>query len=180
MQPHVHHTFTLNWMDWVTLAIVLVSILRGARFGAPAGLLDLAALIVTFLLAAVYYPLGSTYLNFSALTPSWQGFIAFILIWLGLYIPLGILLKWALSRAVFPASGIVGGALGIARGVVLAAALLVAMLAAPFHSVIAADAHHSQVAPYLLRGNARFQRLLLKQLPIGMRVPRIGPGGTLF
>jgi uncharacterized membrane protein required for colicin V production len=175
------HTFTLNWIDWVTLAIVLVSVLRGARFGAPAGLLDLAALIATFLTATLYYPLGAGYLSgIPVLSPSWQSFVAFLLMWMGLYLPLGMLIRWALSRATFPASGLIGGVLGIARGLVLAAALLVLMLAAPFRSVIAADAHHSQVAPYLLQGNARFQRLLLTKLPIGMRVPRIGPGGTMF
>jgi uncharacterized membrane protein required for colicin V production len=171
----------LNWIDWVTLAIVLVSVLRGARFGAPAGLLDLAGLIAAYFTAGFYYPLGATYLSqVPGLTPSWQSLIAFLLIWMGLYLPLGMLLRWALSRATFPASGLIGGVLGIARGIVLAAALLVVMLAAPFHSVIAADAHHSQVAPYLLRGNSRIQRLLLTKLPAGIRAPRIGPGGTMF
>jgi uncharacterized membrane protein required for colicin V production len=175
------HTFTLNWIDWLTLAIVLVSILRGARFGAPAGLLDLAGLIATFLTATIYYPLGAGYLSgIPVLSPSWQSFVAFLLIWMGLYLPLGMLIRWALSRVAFPASGLLGGLLGIARGLVLASALLVLMLASPFRSVIAADAHHSQVAPYLLRGNAGFQRLLLSKLPTGMRVPRIGPGGTMF
>jgi uncharacterized membrane protein required for colicin V production len=174
------HTYTFNWIDWVTLAIVLVSLLRGARLGAPAGILDLVALIATFLTAAVYYPLGATYLSVSALNPSWQDLIAFVVMWMGLYLPVGLLIRWALSRATFPASGLVGGVIGVARGLVLAAALLVMLLAAPFRTVIAADAHHSQVAPYLLRGNARFNRLLLNKLPAGMRVPRIGPGGTMF
>lgn len=175
------HTFTLNWIDWVTLALVLVSVLRGARFGAPASLLDLAALIATFLAATLYYPLGAGYLSgIRVLSPSWQSFVAFLLIWMGLYLPLGMLIRWALSRATFPASGLIGAVLGIARGLVLAAALLVLVLATPFRSVIAEDAHHSQIAPYLLQGNARFQRLLLTKLPIGMRIPRIGPGGTMF
>jgi len=174
-------TFALNWIDWVTLAIVLVSVLRGARFGAPAGLLDLAGLVASYLAAAVYYPLGADYLgHIPVLDPSWQGLIAFVLMWMGLYLPLGMLLRWALSRATFPASGLLGGLLGIARGLALAAALLVLMLAAPFRSVIAADAHRSQVAPYLLRGNERVQRLLRTKLPIGMRIPRIGPGGSVF
>ena len=174
------HTLLFNWIDWITLARVLVSVLRGWRIGAPAGLLDLLALVATFLAASVYYPLGASYLSISALTPSWQSLIAFVVMWMALYLPLGMLIRWALWRATFPVSGLVGAALGIARGLVLAAGLLVVMLAAPFHSVIAADAHHSQVAPYLLRGNAKFQRLLLQKLPIGMRVPRIGPGGTMF
>ena len=172
-------TITLNWIDWVTLAIVLVSILRGARFGAVAVLVDLAGLVATYLAAAAVYPQGAIHLRqVPGLTPSWQGLIAFVVIWLGLYVPLGILIKWALARATFPASGFLGGVFGVARGVVLAAALLVLTLAAPFRSVVATDAHRSQVAAYLLRGNERVQQVLLPALPV--RVPRLGPGGAVF
>lgn len=172
-------TITLNWIDWVTLAIILVSVLRGVRFGALAGLVDLGSLVATYLAAAAVYSSGAVYLHqVPVLTPSWQKLIAFVVIWLGLYLPLGILIRWALARATFPASGLLGGVLGVARGVVLAAALLVLTLAAPFRSVVGADAHHSQVAPYLLRGNERIQRVLLPALPV--RVPRLGPGGVVF
>jgi membrane protein required for colicin V production len=175
------HTVALNWIDWVTLGLVLVSILRGARLGAPAQLLDLAALIATYLAAAVYFPFGVEYLSrIPSLTPSWQGFISFVLVWMGLYLPLSMLVKLALGGISFPARGVLGALLGMTRGFVLAGALLVLTLAAPFRTVIAADAHHSQVAPYLLSGNTRFQRLLRTTLPIGKRVPRLGPGGTVF
>jgi len=170
---------TLNWIDWVTLAIVLVSILRGARFGALAGLVDLAGLIATYLTAAWAYPRGLEYLpRVPGLSPSWEGLIAFVVIWLGLYLPLGILIRWTLGRARFPASGLLGGLLGVARGIVLVAVLLVLALAAPFRSVVAADTHRSQVAPYLVRGSERVQEILLPALPV--RVRRLGPGGALF
>jgi len=172
-------TITLNWIDWVTLAIVLVSILRGARFGVLAGVVDLCGLVATYLAAAAVYPRGAEYLRqVPGLTPSWQGLIAFLVIWLGLYLPLGVLIRWIFARAKFPASGLLGGLLGVARGVVLAASLLVLTLAAPFRSVVAADAHRSQVAPYLLSGSERVQAVLLPVLPV--RVPRLGPGGATF
>lgn len=170
---------TLNWIDWVTLAIVLVSVLRGARFGAVAGLIDLAGLVATYLAAAAVYPRGAEYLRqVPGLTRSWQGLIAFVVIWLGLYLPLGMLIRWISARAKFPASGLLGGVLGVARGIVLVASLLVLTLAAPFRSVVAADAHRSQVAPYLLRGSDRVQTVLLPVLPV--HVPRLGPGGATF
>jgi uncharacterized membrane protein required for colicin V production len=174
------HTVAFNWIDWLTLAIVLVSVLRGARSGAPAELFDLFGLVATYLTAAVYFPIGAEYLSrIPGLTPSWHGCIAFVLIWIALYLPLSMLVRWALYNAAFPASGFLGALVGIARGLVLAAALLVLLLATPLRSVIAADAHHSRVAPYLLRGNNRFQRLL-RTNAIGMRVPRLGPGGAMF
>jgi uncharacterized membrane protein required for colicin V production len=171
-------TITLNWIDWVTLAIVLVSILRGARFGALAGLVDLAGLIATYLAAAWAYPRGIEYLRQVPMSRSWEGLIAFVVIWLGLYLPLGILIRWTLARARFPASGLLGGVLGVARGTVLAASLLLLALAAPFRSVVAADTHRSQVAPYLVRGSERVQDILLPKLPV--TVTRLGPGGVVF
>jgi uncharacterized membrane protein required for colicin V production len=172
-------TIALNWIDWVTLAIVLVSILRGARFGVVAGLLDLGGLVATYLAAAAFYPKGAELLRqVPGLTPSWQGLIAFVVIWLGLYLPLGMLIRAIFARVKFPTSGLLGGVLGVARGTVLAASLLMLTLAAPFRSVVAADAHRSQVAPYLLRGSDRVQAVLLPALPV--RVRRLGPGGATF
>jgi uncharacterized membrane protein required for colicin V production len=172
-------TITLNWIDWVTLAIVLVSILRGARFGALAGLLDLGGLVATYLAAAALYPHGAELLRrLPGLTRSWEGLIAFVVIWLALYLPLGILIRWIFARAQFPASGLLGGILGVARGIVLAASLLMLTLAAPFRGVVTADAHRSQVAPYLLRGSDHVQAMLLPALPV--HVPKMGPGGTTF
>ncbi len=172
-------TIALNWIDWVTLAIVLVSILRGARFGAAAGLVDLAGLVATYLAAAALYPSGAEYLRqVPGLALSWQRLIAFLVIWLGLYLPLGLLVRWIFARANFPASGLIGAVFGIARGIVLAALLLVLTLAAPFRGVVAADAHRSQVAPYLLGGSERVQTVLLPALPVHIR--RLGPGGATF
>jgi uncharacterized membrane protein required for colicin V production len=171
-------TITLNWIDWVTLAIVLVSILRGARFGVLAGLVDLAALIATYLAAAWAYPRGVEYLRQVPMSRSWEGLIVFVVIWLGLYLPLGVLIRWTLARARFPVSGLLGAVLGVARGTVLAASLLLLALAAPFRSVVAADTQRSQVAPYLVRGSERVQDILLPKLPVA--VTRLGPGGVVF
>jgi uncharacterized membrane protein required for colicin V production len=173
-------TVAFNWIDWLTLALVLASGLRGSRSGAPAELFDLFGLVATYFTAAVYFLLGAEYLSqIPGLTPPWQGFVAFVAIWIGLYLPLSWVIRWALTNAKFPASGVLGALVGVARGLVIAAALLVLMLATPYRSVIAADAHHSKVAPYLLRGNSGFQRFL-RTNPVGMRVPRLGPGGTMF
>jgi uncharacterized membrane protein required for colicin V production len=175
----VPRTITLNWIDWVTLAIVLVSILRGARFGAVAGLVDLGGLVATYLTAAAFYSKGADLLlDVPVLNRPWDGLIAFVVVWLGLYLPLGFLIRWVFARAKFPGSGLLGGVLGVGRGIVLTAALLLLTLAAPFRSVVAADAHRSQVAPYLLDGSARVQSVLLPTLPV--RVPRLGPGGAVF
>ncbi len=185
-------TTSLNWMDWITLAIVLVSILRGTRYGVLAGIGDLAALIGAFFAASALYAQGAVVLHgwfelarrqpllggLPGLPPSWEALVSFIAIWLGLYVPAGSIVRWLLGHAAAPASRMLGGLLGGLRGLALVTALLVIMLAAPFHRVVAADAGRSRVAPYLLRANDGVEKLLLPTLPV--RVPRIGPGGKLF
>ncbi len=175
-------TITFNWIDWIILATVLISILRGARWGILAGLGDLAVLIATFLTAAMLYAPATVWARQqmpSALSKSWAEFIAFVIIWLGLYIPVGWMARWGLGRGVAaPAARLLGGALGGVRGLVLATAALILVLAAPFRQAIAADVPRSWVAPSLLQISDRVQAALLPALPA--RVPRIGPGGTRF
>jgi uncharacterized membrane protein required for colicin V production len=173
-------TIAFTWMDWLTLAIVLVSVLRGARYGVLAGAADLVVLVAAFLGAAALYSDGAWLLRRSlpALPAPWAAFIAFVVIWAGLYLPAGLLARAALDGEAAPGSRMLGGALGALRGLVLSTILLVILLAAPFHRTIAADAQRSRVAPYLLRANERIGALLLPALPV--RVPRIGPGGRMF
>jgi Colicin V production protein len=185
-------TSSLNWMDWITLAIVLVSILRGTRYGVLAGLGDLAVLIAAFFGASALYVQGAALLHHGlellrqhplldrlpGLPPPWEALITFVAIWLALYLPTGFVVRWLLGRPEFPASRVLGGLLGGVRGLVLVTVLLVITLAAPFHRVVAADAARSRVAPYLLRANEGVEKFVLPTLPV--RVPRIGPGGTLF
>ncbi len=175
-------TITFDWIDWIILATVLISILRGARWGVLAGLGDLTVLIATFLTAAALYAPAAVWARPqvpSALSTGWAEFIAFVIIWLGLYIPVGWVARWSLGRGTeTPAARLLGGALGGVRGLVLATAALVLVLAAPFRQVIAVDVPRSWTAPILLRANDRAQAALLPALPV--RVPRIGPGGTRF
>lgn len=185
-------TSSLNWMDWITLAIVLVSILRGTRYGVLAGAGDLAALIAAFFAASALYTQGAVALyrwldlarhqplldRLPGMPPAWEALLSFIVIWLGLYIPAGNIVRWVLGHAAVPASRMLGGLLGGVRGLALVTALLVIMLAAPFHRVVAADAARSRVAPYLLKAHEGVEKFLLPTLPV--HVPRIGPGGTLF
>jgi uncharacterized membrane protein required for colicin V production len=172
-------TISVNWIDWVTLAIVLVSILRGTRYGILAGLFDLLALAGAFFTAAVLYPLAIPVLNKSLYLPSeWGGFLAFVVIWLVIYIGIGIIIRLVHGVKTLPLSEMLGGAFGLLRGLTLATACLVIMLAAPFHGAIDPDAKQSPVAGFLLRGYNAVMVTVVPTLPV--RIPRIGPGGHAF
>ncbi len=170
----------LNWIDWVTLAIVLVSILRGSRYGVWGGIADLAALVATFFTASAFYSAAArAVVRYLPMLPlSWAALCCFLVIWLVCYLVISHLLRLALGGLPFPAAGFIGALLGAFRGLVLVAALLMVALAAPFRAVVSADASRSQVAPYLLRASASATTALLPVLP--MHVPRIGPGGVTF
>jgi len=172
-------TITVNWIDWITLAIVLVSVLRGTRYGVLAGVIDLVAMVGAFFAASVWYVSLVPILHQSLFLPdSWGGFLAFVVIWLALYILVGIIVRLVHGVRTVPLSEILGGVMGVVRGITMATALLVVILAAPFHEAVEPDTKHSTVAPVLLKGYNAFMANIASTLPV--RVPRIGPGGITF
>lgn len=172
-------TISVNWIDWITLAIVLISILRGTRYGVLAGIIDLTAMAGAFMAASVWYPRAVPGLHQAlALPAAWGGFLAFTAIWLGLYILVGTIVRLVHGLKTLPLSEILGGVMGILRGIALATALLVLLLAAPFHEAIEPDAKHSTVAPFLLKGYGAFMTTVVSSIPV--HIPRIGPGGIVF
>ncbi len=172
-------TLTLNWMDWITLSIVLVSILRATRYGALAGLLDLVILVASFFAASMLYTRGAhELLRFLILPVPWAAFTSFVVIGGTLYISGGMLVRWVFAGDTRRVSRMLGGLLGGIRGLLLVTALLVLMLASPHHEALEADAARSRVAPYLLWAHDRLMTTLLPVVPV--RIPRIGPGGQQF
>jgi uncharacterized membrane protein required for colicin V production len=172
-------TITVNWIDWITLAIVLISILRGTRYGVLAGVIDLAAMIGAFFAASILYARAVPALHQAlALPASWGGFLAFTLIWLALYIIVGAIVRLVHGVKTVPLSEILGGVMGGFRGITMATALLVVLLASPFREAVDPDAKHSTIAPFLLKGYGAVMAAVVPAMPV--RIPRIGPGGTPF
>ncbi len=172
-------TITVNWIDWITLAIVLISILRGTRYGVLAGIIDWLAMMGAFFGASILYVHAVSSLHQTLNLPtSWAGFLAFTVIWLGLYILVGIVVRLVHGVKTVPLSEILGGVMGVLRGFTMATALLVVLLASPFREAVDPDAKRSIVAPHLLRG---YNGVMVSVVPtIPARIPRIGPGGAVF
>ena len=172
-------TITVNWIDWLTLATVLVSILRGTRYGVLAGVLDLLALFGAFLAASALYQGVVPSLHTGLFLPTpWAGFLAFVFIWLGLYVSVGALIRLMHAVKTAPVSEMLGGVMGGIRGVALMGAFLIIALASPFHEGFESDAKKSPVAGFVLRG---YESLMLNVAPsLSVHIPRLGPGGLLF
>jgi membrane protein required for colicin V production len=172
-------TMTLTWIDWATLAIVLVAILRGSQRGFLSGLVDLVVLVAAFFAASALYTRGALYLKKVLILPgAWEALASFVIIWLVLYIGVSLLIRWFLRENMSTASRIVGGVLGGIRGLAIVTILLALVLAAPIQGAVKKDVTRSRVAPYLLRAQDRIMTALLPALPV--RIPRIGPGGRSF
>jgi uncharacterized membrane protein required for colicin V production len=112
------------------------------------------------------------------LPASWGGFLAFVAIWLALYILVGVIVRLVHGIRTVPLSEILGGVMGVIRGIAMATALLVVLLASPFHEAVEPDTKRSTVAPVLLTGYSAFMVHIASTLPV--RVTRIGPGGIAF
>jgi uncharacterized membrane protein required for colicin V production len=169
----------VNWIDWLTIALVLVSGVRGARYGFWVVLFDAIFVIVGFLAASAAYLGGGEIVTqyLQMVPPSWGAFIAFVVVWAVVYFPLSWLTRRLLRDVPFPASEITGAMLGAARGFLLATVVLVVALAAPFRVTVQRDADNSLLATYLLALNSR----AAKELPnLPVDVPQIGPGGKTF
>ena len=172
-------TIVVNWIDWITLAIVLVSILRGTRYGVVAGVLDLLAMLASFFAASALYTRAVPPLRQSLFLPAnWAGFLALIGIWLILYVLLGTIIRLVFGRKKGPLSEVLGGLVGGIRGLALTAILLVLMVAAPFREAVARDAEQSTAAVYLLRAYDAVMVRIAPTMPVP--IPRIGPRGVRF
>ena len=169
----------VNWIDWTTLAIVLVSILRGTRYGISAGVIDLVAMVAAFVAAGALYtgPVPGLHTALSIPTP-WGGFLSFTVIWLALYIFVGVIVRLVHGIRTSTLSGVLGGITGGVRGIALVTLGLGILLAAPFHEAVTADTKHSLVAPVLVRGYTAMMAALPSGMPV--RIRRIGPGGMPF
>ena len=172
-------TIVVNWIDWITLAIVLISILRGTRYGVLAGVFDLLAMVGSFLAASALYARAVPPLRQSLFLPAnWAGFVALVGIWLILYVLLGIVIRLIFGKKKMPLSEVLGGLVGGIRGLALVTIFLVLLIAAPFREAVARDAEQSTAAAYLLRAYDAVMVSVAPTMPVP--VPRIGPGGIRF
>jgi uncharacterized membrane protein required for colicin V production len=172
-------TIAVNWIDWTTLAIVLVSILRGTRYGISAGVIDLVAMVGAFVGADALYtgPVPGLHTALSIPTP-WGGFLSFTVIWLALYIFVGAIVRLVHGVKTSPLSAILGGVMGTVRGIALSTLVLAILLAAPFRDSVEPDAKHSLVGAILVRLYTAAMPAITAGVPV--RIPRIGPGGVPF
>ena len=148
----------MNWLDILLLLILCLSFLGGIKEGFAKLVVGLAATIVGFLCGLWFYGAVGSFLIPYVSHKAIANFIGFLLIFFGVLAAgaligklLSVLLKWVGLSWI---DRLLGGVFGLARGLVVAIALVLALMAfsrqPPPQSVV-----HSRFAPYVI-GAANF------------------------
>lgn len=122
-----------NWLDWILVAIVLISVVSAFRQGFMRELISLAAVIAGLVIAVLGYTRAAAW--FEDLTRSHQIALGagFVVLFLGTLLA-GALISWLAGHLVRQAGlewfdRLLGAGFGVVRGVMVNAVLLMAMLA---------------------------------------------------
>jgi len=142
----------VTWIDWVIAAFALFAALQGLKRGLLAAVIGLVAVLASYLIASAWYhPLGDSIERAVRFTPAWADAAAFAGLFLLGYALIAILTVMGFGGERLPLPSRVSGAvLGLFRGAMLAAALLLIAAAAPFGDPIRRDIERSTVAPVAL------------------------------
>lgn len=144
----------MNWLDYVIIAVIAISLVTSVIKGLTRELVSLAAAILGILGALWWYPDVARHLEPYTSSPAVAGFAAFALIFL-----VFLLLGWLVSKilaGLVKATGLrwfdrfLGAGFGLLRGMLIAAALVLAIVAfAPGKRPIESVAE-SRLAPTVL------------------------------
>jgi membrane protein required for colicin V production len=141
----------MSGADWVILAVLLVSVVQAASAGFFQEACGIAGLVFGYLLAAWQYRRLAEWFSPHLKSP-WLGEIAaFLVIFLAVMIVAGIagrIARWIMKEAGLSfLDRLLGGALGLLRGCLLVAVVLMSMATFTPTSKLLAG---SQLAPYFL------------------------------
>jgi membrane protein required for colicin V production len=163
----------MNWLDWVLLLLLAVSIVSSFRRGFSRELIGLIAVVVALIGGLWFYGAAGAFLEPYVSSKEVAHFIGFILIFLGILIA-GAIVGHLFSRLV-KAVGlswfdrILGAGFGAVRGLLLAVALILAIVAftpgdEPPRAVV-----QSRFAPYVIDTAHLFASMAPRELKEGFR-----------
>lgn len=147
----------MNWLDYLLLAILLVSVVMSARKGFSREIIGLAAAFLGLVLGMWFYgPAGSFLIPYVS-SPRLANLIGFLLVVVAVLV-LGALLGWIVSRFLRTVGlsffdRLLGAGFGLVRGLLIAIALLTAYMAFGPQidsKSVSTSMLHSRIAPYVL------------------------------
>jgi membrane protein required for colicin V production len=141
----------VNFADWIILLALVISVVQAASSGFFQEAFGIAGLVFGYLLAAWQYQRLAGHFA-SYISSKWLGeIVAFLAIFFGVMILAGILgkiVRWIMKEAgLSMVDRFFGGVLGLVRGCLLIAIVLVSMTA---FTPTSKGLQHSALAPYFL------------------------------
>jgi membrane protein required for colicin V production len=166
----------LNWLDFVLLAILLASAIMSARKGFSREIVGLAAALFAFVLSMWFYGLAGSYIAPYTGSLRLANLIGFLLVVFAVLL-CGAIFGWLVNRFLRTVGlsffdRLLGAAFGLARGALVAMAILTAFIA--FGSYAESNTEpaavvNSQIAPYILHASRWFVAIAPMELNSGFR-----------
>lgn len=159
----------MNWVDWVIIAVILITVFQGIMRGWVAALVGLIIIGGSWLLTIALLPYYGPGVESLPLQADWSRTIAFGVVLIGFYIIFSVIANTFLGgKRPRMEAQIAGGVLGLARGI-LAAMVIVGLLSAtPAAEAMQRDIKASRLGGRLLE----WERQWMLRFPM---VPPIGP-----
>ena len=146
----------MNWIDFLILGFLLVSVAGGFAEGFVKMGIGFVALVLGFVIASWTYGMAAGWLMTWIDSRALASILGFILIFSGINL-LGALIAWVIQR-LFKVIGltwldrVVGGAFGIVRGVIVLAVVTL-VVTAFYPRKLPAAVTQSELAPYVFRAS---------------------------
>jgi membrane protein required for colicin V production len=145
---------SFNWLDVVLGTVLLVSFAGAVRNGLSKEIIRLVALVAGIVGGLWWYPAAAAYLKPLLADESIASFAGFFVILFGSLLA-GILLAWALAKILGWVGlrwfdRLLGGAFGLVRGLLVCAALVLALLAFSPLTRSTEVVAESKIAPWVL------------------------------
>lgn len=128
-------SFHLNWLDSVLLIILLVTFIIGLVKGFVRQIIGILAVVAGIILASRYYGWLSWQLFHRIESDFWRNGLSFLIIFFGVVLLgwlIGFLLSKLMKGTLSLANHLLGGALGLLKGVLIGAVIIFAMLSFDF------------------------------------------------
>lgn len=159
----------MHLLDWILLIIVVLSVVPALVKGFVYEALMMAATVAAIILGIWKYPALEAHMGWVHVAPL-RSFLAFLFIFIAVLLAAAlaarVLRKMVQAAGLGMADRLLGGALGLVRGVVICLALLIAMTAFPFDLPLV---HNSRFAPDFLTVGEAFSGFLPAQMRHGFQ-----------
>lgn len=158
----------MTWIDWVIAGLLFFTALQGVQRGAAVSLLGAFGVIVSYLVASVWYvSLADVLVKWILLPRGWAGTFAFALLLLITYAAVGIaIIMFFESRKLSSTSRTLGAVVGAFKGALLSMAGLAIAVASPLGETMQKDVKASALAPYVVQAQQAGVKALAVILPI--------------